>query len=445
MESTESNPEPEKHTVAIAATAEEKPATATAATATATTTATTATAAEVKPDPVVATAVEAHASTTVIAKQEETKQEETKQEGAKQESENEDAADEEEEEEGSITYETLASLTVVQLRQKLRAIDRPATGRKEDLIKTLLANADHVRALEATEAKAAAVTTTPSTRAKRRIADEKPEEPAAKRQKTEKADKVEECSPTKEPAATPTPTASPTATVALVTMPGTDLDFFPEGVWRQLLQKEFGKPYFRTLMAFVAKERQSREIFPPSKFVWSAFEYTPFDTLKVVIIGQDPYFNPGQAHGLCFSVQKGVKVPPSLNRIYNELKRSIPGFVVPKHGCLDKWARQGVFLLNASLTVQSGTANSHSKSGWQEFTDAVVKLINEKKKNVVYLLWGQFAQKKGKVVSKTDNFVLEAPHPSPMSKGFDGCNHFVKTNELLKRIGQAPIDWSIDP
>jgi len=218
--------------------------------------------------------------------------------------------------------------------------------------------------------------------------------------------------------------------------------------WKNLLAPEFEKPYFKELLRFVQKERNGKtKIFPSDEEVFNAFNYTPLDQVKVVILGQDPYFNPGQAHGLCFSVQKGIQVPPSLVTIYKELERSIPGFKRPQHGCLEEWARQGVLLLNATLTVRYKEPNSHAKCGWQEFTDAVIHLLNEEKEGLVYLLWGGFAQKKGKIVDRSKHTVLEAPHPSPMAgnKGFEGCGHFSLANGILEAKGLEPINWHITP
>jgi len=171
----------------------------------------------------------------------------------------------------------------------------------------------------------------------------------------------------------------------------------------------------------------------------------PFDKVKVVIIGQDPYFNPGQAHGLCFSVKKGVAIPPSLRTIYAELESSIPGFKKPKHGYLENWARQGILMLNATLTVQKGKPNSHAKCGWQTFTDRVIELLNSKKKNLIFLLWGGFAQKKGKVIDAEKHHVFSSPHPSPMGgPGFKGSGCFSTTNKTLKEMGETVIDWKLD-
>ncbi|KAH3744543.1 uracilDNA glycosylase [Pelomyxa schiedti] len=232
-----------------------------------------------------------------------------------------------------------------------------------------------------------------------------------------------------------------------VKLAGTDFDHFPKSsTWRDVLDGSFRKEYFYELMKFVQKERQSKVIFPPAKDVWNAFEFTPFDQVRVVIIGQDPYINAGQAHGLCFSVKRGVAVPPSLKRMYEELKRSIPTFRAPNHGCLESWARQGVFMINATLTVEKGQANSHKDSEWSTFTDEVVQVLNERKKNVIYLLWGAFAKKKGARINKQANHILVANHPSPQcGTKFMNCNHFVKTNEILESLGEKPIDWHLPP
>ncbi|KAH3745948.1 uracilDNA glycosylase [Pelomyxa schiedti] len=232
-----------------------------------------------------------------------------------------------------------------------------------------------------------------------------------------------------------------------IKLAGTDFDFFPKNsTWRGVLDGSFRKEYFYELMKFVQQERHSKVIFPPAKDVWNAFECTPFDQVRVVIIGQDPYINAGQAHGLCFSVKRGVAVPPSLKRMYEELKRSIPTFRAPNHGCLESWARQGVFMINATLTVESGKANSHKDSEWSTFTDEVVQVLNERKKNVIYLLWGAFAKKKGARINKQTNHILVANHPSPQcGTKFMNCNHFVKTNEILESLGEKPIDWQLPP
>jgi len=216
--------------------------------------------------------------------------------------------------------------------------------------------------------------------------------------------------------------------------------------WKKILAPEFEKSYFKDILKFVAKEKASYRVFPPNKDVFNAFKFTPFDQVKVVVIGQDPYHKFGQAHGLAFSVQKGVTIPPSLRNIYKELERDIPGWKMPNHGCLEAWARQGVLLLNAALTVREAKANSHSRCGWLEFTDAVLRILNEQKKGLIFLLWGTYAQKKGKIVDKSKHHVLEAPHPSPMAnKGpsFAGCGHFSQANQLLSQAGLPPIDWTI--
>ena len=185
-------------------------------------------------------------------------------------------------------------------------------------------------------------------------------------------------------------------------------------------------------------------IYPPGKQIFAAFDATPFDAVKVVILGQDPYHGPGQAHGLCFSVQPGVPVPPSLDNIYKELARDV-GFQRPGHGCLLPWAGRGVLLLNSVLTVEAGTPGAHQRKGWEGFTDHVVDALNRERADLVFLLWGSYAQAKGKVIDSRRHRVLKAPHPSPLSahRGFMGCGHFSATNLFLTRTGQAPVDWSL--
>mmetsp|Transcript_5682 Transcript_5682/g.7948 ORF Transcript_5682/g.7948 Transcript_5682/m.7948 type:complete len:314 (+) Transcript_5682:120-1061(+) len=216
--------------------------------------------------------------------------------------------------------------------------------------------------------------------------------------------------------------------------------------WRIVLAEEFKKPYFKQIIKFLDEEKQKgKTIFPPETEIFNALNTTPFDKVRVVIIGQDPYFNEGQAHGMCFSVRKGVKVPPSLNMMFKELERSFSGWKNSPHGCLESWAKQGVLLLNATLTVEKGKPNSHAKCGWQQFTDKVVDIINTQKSNVVFLLWGSFAQKKCKDIDEKKHLVLKAVHPSPMSGGgFVGCNCFVDTNQYLKSKGLEPINWNLD-
>lgn len=225
---------------------------------------------------------------------------------------------------------------------------------------------------------------------------------------------------------------------------GTDLDFFPDGDWKDALSGEFAKPYFGSLMKFVATERKNKTVFPPQEDVFSAFRLTPLSQVKAVILGQDPYINPGEAHGLCFSVRRGVRVPPSLARIYTTLERTVPGFVRPHHGCLEEWARAGVFMPNATLTVEKGKSNSHAKAGWQTFTDAVIATVNARCNNVVFILWGKFAQKKAAMVDRSRHLVLEGPHPSPLAgSAFLSYNHFAQANEYLVSHGKQPIDWSL--
>jgi len=215
--------------------------------------------------------------------------------------------------------------------------------------------------------------------------------------------------------------------------------------WKEVLQDEFSKSYFQEIVAFLKIEKvQGKIIYPPGSLIFNAFNTTPFDKVKVVLLGQDPYHGPGQAHGLCFSVQNGIALPPSLINIYKELHDDV-GIPIPKTGDLTHWAEQGVFLLNASLTVRTGDPMSHSKIGWSTFTDAVIKIISAQKRNVVFLLWGRFAQDKQSLIDETKHHVLKAAHPSPFSadKGFFGCRHFSKTNNFLVRDGLDPIDWSL--
>lgn len=218
-----------------------------------------------------------------------------------------------------------------------------------------------------------------------------------------------------------------------------------EESWKEQLKEEFGKPYFQGVADFLKKEKQAgKVIYPPGKLIFNAFECTPFDKVKVVIIGQDPYHNPGQAHGLSFSVQDGVAPPPSLVNIYKEIQTDL-GVTISNTGNLEKWARQGVLLLNASLTVEANNPMSHSKIGWHLFTDEVIRKVSAGKEHVVFLLWGRFAQNKETLIDTSRHLVLKSAHPSPLSayNGFFGCGHFSKANSWLKEKGEQPIDWSL--
>ncbi|PKQ69939.1 uracil-DNA glycosylase [Raineya orbicola] len=211
--------------------------------------------------------------------------------------------------------------------------------------------------------------------------------------------------------------------------------------WKTHLQEEFNKPYFEDLITFVKHEYKTKKVYPPGSLIFNAFEKCSFDNCRVVILGQDPYHGEGQAHGLSFSVPEGVKMPPSLVNIFKEIQADL-GKPFPKNGNLERWAKQGVLLLNATLTVRAGEAGSHQNKGWEKFTDAVIKVISEQKEHVVFLLWGAYAQKKGKIVDRNKHLVLEAPHPSPLAGGgFAGNRHFSKTNEYLIKYGFEPIDW----
>lgn len=214
--------------------------------------------------------------------------------------------------------------------------------------------------------------------------------------------------------------------------------------WHDVIGGEKQQPYFQEIMNFVQSERQSGKIiYPPANDVFNAFRLTEFSDINVVIIGQDPYHGPHQAHGLCFSVLPGVKTPPSLVNMYKELASDIPGFTIPNHGYLKSWAEQGVLLLNTVLTVEQGKAHSHANCGWETFTDHVIQMINEHQQHVVFLLWGAHAQKKGRMIDRQRHYVLTAPHPSPLSahRGFLGCKHFSQTNQILQQLGKAPINW----
>ena len=212
--------------------------------------------------------------------------------------------------------------------------------------------------------------------------------------------------------------------------------------WREVLQTEFDKPYFEMLTDFVRHAYRTTQCFPPSGQIFRAFDLCPFDKVRVVIIGQDPYHDVNQAHGLCFSVQDGVKIPPSLDNIYKELNRDL-GKPIPTSGNLTHWAEQGVLLLNATLTVEAHKAGSHQGKGWEELTDAAIMALNEKREKIVFMLWGSYAQRKGKYIDRRKHLVLEAVHPSPLSayRGFIGCGHFSQANNYLLQQGLSPIAW----
>lgn len=212
--------------------------------------------------------------------------------------------------------------------------------------------------------------------------------------------------------------------------------------WKSQLSEEFKKPYFDQLIGFVKSEYKAYTVYPPGKEIFRAFDKCDFSKTKVVIIGQDPYHGPGQANGLCFSVHEGIRVPPSLVNIFKEINADL-GKPIPKSGELERWAAQGVLLLNATLTVQASSPGSHQKKGWETFTDAVIKKISDEKQNVVFLLWGAYAQKKGEIIDRTKHLVLMSAHPSPFSahSGFFGCKHFSKANAYLKSKGLKEIEW----
>lgn len=213
--------------------------------------------------------------------------------------------------------------------------------------------------------------------------------------------------------------------------------------WYEQLQDEFHAPYFAALKDFLIRERSQHSVYPKGQDIFAAFQRTPFQQVRVVLLGQDPYHGPGQAHGLCFSVPKGVPAPPSLQNIFKELARDLH-LPRPAHGDLTRWAEQGVLLLNATLTVRCDQAGSHQGQGWERFTDAAISKLSTQRKGLIFLLWGRYAQIKESLIDGTRHYVLKAPHPSPLSahRGFIGCGHFGQVNELLQALGQAPIDWN---
>ena len=223
------------------------------------------------------------------------------------------------------------------------------------------------------------------------------------------------------------------------------MDVKIEKSWKALLKEEFNQPYFKNITVHLKTEKaQGKTIYPPGGFIFNAFNTTPVDHIKVVILGQDPYHGPNQAHGLCFSVQHGVPPPPSLVNIFKELQSDI-GITIPPHGNLTRWAEQGVFLLNASLTVRAAEPMSHAKIGWAQFTDSVIRKISDRKDHIVFMLWGRFAQEKSSLIDQSKHLILRAAHPSPLSAhaGFLGCKHFSKANEWLMSKGIDPVNWQL--
>jgi uracil-DNA glycosylase len=217
-----------------------------------------------------------------------------------------------------------------------------------------------------------------------------------------------------------------------------------EESWKNALAEEFEKPYFSELRKFLQQEKNSgKVIYPPGSLIFNAFNSTPFEKVRVVILGQDPYHGAGQAHGLCFSVQPGVKPPPSLVNMFKELKSDIPGYRIPEHGSLQQWAAQGIFLLNAILTVEANKPASHQKKGWEEFTSAAISALSRKRDGIIFVLWGAFAQQKAALIDQKKHVILKAAHPSPLSayNGFFGSGHFSKINDILIKRGDTPIDW----
>ena len=218
-----------------------------------------------------------------------------------------------------------------------------------------------------------------------------------------------------------------------------------ENGWKTALYDEFGKPYFVRIKQILMDAKEAHiPVYPPGGLIFNAFNRTPYDKVRVVILGQDPYHQPGQAMGLSFSVPHGVRVPPSLQNIYKELERSILGFVPPDHGDLSAWADQGVLLLNASLTVERGKAGSHSRIGWQTFTDAVIETLSRERSDIIFMLWGNYAKDKIRLIDADKHYILTAVHPSPLAgNGFIGCSHFASANQILESRGETPINWQV--
>jgi len=218
-----------------------------------------------------------------------------------------------------------------------------------------------------------------------------------------------------------------------------------ESGWKAVLGPEFEKPYMKALKAFLQEELKQYTVFPPNRLIFNAFNHTPFEQVKVVILGQDPYHNVGQAHGLSFSVQRGTDIPPSLRNMYKELKADIPGFQMPDHGDLTAWADQGVLLLNATLTVRAHAAGSHQRKGWEPFTDRAIAELSTRRSGLVFMLWGRYAKDKAALIDHRRHHILTAAHPSPLSahNGFFGCGHFSRANQYLREQGIEPINWQV--
>jgi len=315
-------------------------------------------------------------------------------------------------------------MTVAQLKEELEGRGLETTGKKDDLIERILSSTGKSEDAE----------------------DKKPSKKKKKEESSEEegSDNEDKKSTKKQKTSTGKQEAEDESISS--DMPENYLvEHLHDAGWKKALAGEFQKKYFKDIQKYLWNEKQKKtQVFPPEHDIFTAFNLTPFESVTSVLIGQDPYHDNNQAHGLCFSVKKGIKSPPSLVNMYKELTTDIDDFETPSHGFLEKWAKQGLLMLNATLTVVAHTANSHVKIGWQTFTDAVIKLLSDQKKDLVFMLWGGFAQKKGKIIDKSKHHVIESAHPSPLSaKKWFGCKTFSKANEALKKAGLKEIDWTL--
>jgi len=349
-----------------------------------------------------------------------------------------------------LTEQALKKMKVPELKVELKTRKLKVSGKKEELIQRLLqAQSDGV--LPSAEEEP----TLNTSQSKRKAADELPQKADNKKKKPEpkkqelseeESEEEEDAEGSKDDYKDEEGGVEEDDEEDDEEEASDDIKSLTASGWRNALAEEFKKDYVKAIIKYVAKERKEETVYPPKGLVFYAFNMTSIEEVKVVIIGQDPYFNEGQAHGLCFSVMRGVTVPPSLKRIYKALEATVPGFKAPKHGCLEEWAARGVLMLNATLTVRKGKPNSHEKCGWQTFTDNVIKILCTQRKGLIFFLWGGFAKKKGAKINGKEHYVLECKHPSPMgASGAWVCDHFVRANQILKDQGKEPIDWTLTP